>query len=56
MRTVWPKSDVAVAPIVSQTAKKFKMNLNKLNKKTKNFIKLECALYRFVKQNKNGKF
>lgn len=52
MRAIWPKSNVKVSPPVAAAAKKLNINLDGLNKKTKNFIKLECALYRFAKQNK----
>jgi len=51
MRVVWPKSDVKVLPIISKTAKSLNINLDKFNKKTKTFMRLECALYRFAKQN-----
>lgn len=52
LRAVWPKSDVKVLPIIIKTAKNLKIDLPH-NKKTKNFIKLECALYRFGKEKKN---
>ena len=50
MRAIWPKTDVNVEPIILQTAKELNINLNKFNKKTKLFIKLECAIYRYNKK------
>jgi len=55
MRKIWLKSDVEVLPTLKKTAKSLNINLDKFNKKTKLFIKLECTLYRYIK-NKNGKF
>lgn len=55
MRNIWPKSNPKVLKRISLTAKKLKINLDDFNKKTKEFIKLECALYRISKI-KNSNF
>lgn len=49
MRVIWPKSNVKVLPLINKTAKKLRINLDKFNKKTNTFIRLECALYRLAK-------
>lgn len=49
LRHIWPKANPEPSQLVKDTAKKLNINLNKFNKKTKKFIKLECALFRIGK-------
>lgn len=46
LRQVWKKADPLPSQFVKYGARSFKIDLNKFNKKTKKFIKLECALLR----------
>jgi endonuclease III len=46
LRVAWPKSDVAISPLVKEIAKKLDINLHKFKKGTKKFMRLECALFR----------
>jgi hypothetical protein len=52
LRTVWKKADPEPLDLVKQEAVKFRTDLNKFNRKTKRFIKLEAALIRSSKQKK----
>ncbi len=45
LRPVWKKADPEPLPIVVKMAKKMKIRLPK-NRKTWNFVKLECSLFR----------
>jgi endonuclease III len=46
LRVAWPKSDVAISPWVKEIAKKLGINLHKFKRKTKKFMRLECALFK----------
>jgi endonuclease III len=50
LRAVWKKSDPEPLDFIKQEAAKFQIDLNKFNRKTKAFIKLEAALIRSRKQ------
>jgi hypothetical protein len=52
LRTVWEKADPGLLDLVKQEAVKFRIDLNKFNRKTERFIKLEAALIRSSKQKK----
>jgi endonuclease III len=52
LRTVWKKADPKPLDLVKKEAAKFRIDLNKFNRKTKKFIKLEAALIRSSKQKK----
>jgi endonuclease III len=52
LRTVWKKADPEPLDLVKQEAAKLRIDLNKFNRKTKMFIKLEAALIRSIKQKK----
>lgn len=51
LRDVWGKANPEPSDLVKKTAKKFGINLNKLKRKSRYFIKLECALFRINKEN-----
>jgi len=53
LRTVWKKADPEPLDFVKQEAAKLGINLDKFNRKTKKFIKLEAALIRSSKQKKD---
>ena len=53
LRTVWKKADPEPLDFVKQKAAKLGINLDKFNRKTKKFIKLEAALIRSSKQRKD---
>lgn len=53
LRTVWKKADPEPLPIVKKLARKHKIDLNKFNRKTEKFIKLEAALIRIRKKHKD---
>jgi len=53
LRTVWKKADSEPLPIVKKLARKHKIDLNKFNRKTEKFIKLEAALIRIRKKYKD---
>ena len=46
LRVAWPKSDVAVSPLVKEVAKKLGVNLHNFKKNAKKFMRLECALFK----------
>ncbi len=46
LRAIWKKADPQPLPHIKELAKKLKINLGKLNRKSKRFIRLECALHR----------
>jgi hypothetical protein len=52
LRAVWEKSDPEPLDFVKEEAAKFQIDLNKFNRKTKTFIKLEAALIRSRKKKK----
>jgi endonuclease III len=52
LRTVWKKADPEPLDLVKQEAAKFRIDLDKFNRKTERFIKLEAALIRSSKQKK----
>jgi len=54
LRTVWKKANPEPLDLVKQEAAKFRIDLNKFNRKTKTFIKLEAALIRSSKQKKDS--
>lgn len=53
LRTVWKKADPDPLFVVSKVAKRYKVDLNKFNRKTEEFIKLEAALIRIRKEYKD---
>lgn len=56
LRVAWPKSDVAVSPLVKKVAGKLGIDLLKYNKHTKEFMRLECALFKVRKSNPEPTF
>lgn len=56
MRHVWPKADPEISPYAILAAEKLKINLKKLDRHTKDFVRLECALLRigknYIRKNK----
>jgi len=50
LRTVWKKADSEPLDLVKQEAAKLAIDLNKFNRKTERFVKLEAALIRSSKQ------
>ena len=53
LRTVWKKADPEPLDMVKLEAARLRIDLDKFNRKTKTFIKLEAALIRSRKQNKS---
>lgn len=51
LRIIWKKANPEPLPHIKQTAKRLGINLNKLNRKSKNFIQLEYALHRIWRKN-----
>lgn len=49
LRHVWKKVDPNFSPFVKDAAEKLKIDLKKYNRKTKSFVRLECALLRLGK-------
>jgi len=49
LRVAWPKSDVAVSPLIKEAAKELGIDLLKYKKNTKEFMRLECALFKMKK-------
>lgn len=49
LRVAWPKSDVAVSPLVKEVARKLGIDLQKYKKNTEQFMRLECALFKMKK-------
>jgi 3-methyladenine DNA glycosylase/8-oxoguanine DNA glycosylase len=54
LRAVWKKADPEPLDLVKQEAAKFRIDLNKFNRKTERFIKLEAALIRSSKRKKDN--
>jgi endonuclease III len=52
LRVVWKKADPEPLDLVKQEAAKYQIDLNKFNRQTERFIKLEAALIRDSKQKK----
>ena len=52
LRTIWKNADPGPLDFVKQEAAKLGIDLNKFNRKTKKFVKLEAALIRSSKQKK----
>jgi len=52
LTNIWPKANPEPSPLIKKTAKRYKLNLNKLRRNSKTFIKLECALHRLSKKKK----
>lgn len=52
LRTQWVKADPEPLPHVKEMAKKLRIDLNKIPRKSKRFIKLECALHRVWRKSK----
>lgn len=46
LRVIWPKAKPEVCEFVKIAARNLKIDLDKFNKKSKRFVKLECALLR----------
>jgi endonuclease III len=46
LRVAWPKSDVAVSPLVKEVVEKLGLKLHEFKKNTKKFMRLECALFK----------
>jgi len=53
LRTVWKKADPEPLPVVKKLARRHKIDLNKFNRKTEKFIRLEAALIRIRKKYKD---
>ena len=53
LRTVWKKADPEPLSIVKKLARKHKIDLNKFNRTTEKFIRLEAALIRIRKKYKD---
>lgn len=53
LRTVWKKADPEPLAIVKKLARRHKIDLNKFNRKTEKFIRLEAALIRIRKKYKD---
>ncbi len=51
LRVLWKNADPEPLPHIIETAKKLKIKLPR-NRKTLKFIKLECALHRYWRENK----
>lgn len=49
LRAAWPKSDVAVSALVKEAAKELGIDLLKYKKDMKQFMRLECALFKIRK-------
>jgi len=54
LRVAWPKSDVAISPLVNEVAEKFGVKLYEFKKNTKKFTRLECALLRIRRLRERG--
>lgn len=52
LRPFWKKSNPELLPIVKKVAKKYKINLNKYNRKTLTFIRIEAGLMRLKNEAK----
>lgn len=56
MRHVWTKADPEISPYAELAAKTLKINLKTLDRHTKHFVRLECALLRigknYIRKNK----
>ncbi len=52
LRTVWKKADPEPLPIVKKIAKKYSIDLAQFNRKTEKFMRLEAALLRIRKGDK----
>jgi hypothetical protein len=52
LRTIWKNADPEPLDFVKQEAAKSGIDLNKFNRRTKKFVKLEAALIRSSKQKK----
>jgi len=50
LRVAWPKSDVAVSPFVKEVAGRLGIDLLKHDRHTKEFMRLECALFKVRKK------
>lgn len=50
LRAVWPKANPELSKFVKIGAKNLRINLNKINRKTDQFVHLEAALLRFGKK------
>jgi len=50
LRTIWPKANPELSKFVKIGAKNLRINLNKINRKTDNFVHLEAALLRLGKK------
>ena len=52
LRTVWKKANPEPLPHIKLMARKLGIKLDRLNKKSKKFIMLECALHRLYRETK----
>ncbi len=55
LRTAWKKANPEPLPHIKKTAKKYKIRLDNIPRKTKRFIRLECALHRLWRKKKRIK-
>lgn len=53
LRPFWKKSNPEPLPIVKKVAKKYKINLDKYNRKSLDFVKIEAGLIRLRKEKNN---
>jgi len=56
LRPFWKKANPRPLKIVKETARKLKIDLLKLNRKTVKFIRLEAALIRYAKHSRSRSF
>lgn len=49
LRTVWPNADPEPSSLIKVAAKVLGIDLKDFNRRSKNFVKLECALLRLGK-------
>ncbi len=56
LRPFWKKANPRPLKIVKETARKLKIDLLKLNRKTVKFIRLEAALIRYAKHSRSKSF
>lgn len=55
LRHVWPKADPAINPYTKKASHALKIDLKKFDRKSKEFVRLECALLRIGKSRKRAK-
>jgi len=56
LRVAWPKSDVSVSELVKEAARELDIDLLKHKKNKKEFMRLECALFKMKKSRSKPTF